>query len=539
MSRRGPFNPARLVLARKRRKMTAVALAAEAGLTSVHLSRLEKGRSEPMADTVEALAKALGYPEEFFFLPDVSGVLGDAVSFRSLKSASVREREAARAAGELGVDVAHWLDQNFALPEPDLPDLTFMSEPEAAARALRQEWGLGERPIASMVALLEAKGVRVFSLGEDTRAIDAFSFWQDGAPYVFLNRMKTAERDSQDAAHELGHLILHRGGHIPRGRDAEREANEFGASFLMPQEDVRARMGRGPSIGRILRTKARWRVSAMALAHRCRQLDLLTDWTYRSVCIELSQQGFRSGEPGGVERDTSRVWGQVFSQLWKERRTRTHISHEIGLPEDELLRLTFDLTPTEPRPESQPQGEGRTEVRIVGPRAPVRTNIWIRLLVQKNRHRGAGYAARQAHRKRPFTVRTSQCSGLRCPPTFQIDRLNRRDVLFKDDVIDIVLKSNKYSNFLSPFLHPRVTARLPRQDFDAPSFVMHPFKISVKTDAIEVSGPIARQENCRSWFIGIRHCSKHVDLKSLVDRLLFPRICSSFKEFGNDACRFF
>ena len=359
MSGPGPFNPDRLVLARKRRKLTATALAAAAGLTNVHMSRLEKGHSEPTAATVGSLAEALGYPEKFFFLPDVPGLSGEAVSFRSLKSASVREREAARAAAELGVDVARWLDQSFTLPEPDLPDLSFMSETDAAARSLRQAWGLGERPVASMVALLEAKGVRVFSLGEDTQAIDAFSFWQDGIPFVFLNRMKTAERDSQDAAHELGHLVLHRRGHIPRGRDAEREANEFGASFLMPEEDVRARMGRAPTVERILRTKARWRVSAMALAHRCHRLGLLTDWTYRSACIELSQRGYRSGEPGGVDRDTSRVWRQVFDQLWKERRSRVHIAREIGLPEDELLRITFDLTPSGPRP------EGRGDLRAV------------------------------------------------------------------------------------------------------------------------------------------------------------------------------
>ena len=353
MSGRGPFNPDRLILARKRRKLTATSLAAASGLTNVHLSRLEKGQNDPTPSTVAALAAALDYPETFFFLENVSGVAKEAVSFRSLKSASVREREAARAAAELGVDVARWLNRNFALPEPDLPDLSFVPEPEAAARSLRQAWGLGERPVASMLGLLEAKGVRVFSLGDHTQAIDAFSFWQDEVPYVFLNRMKTAERDSQDAAHELGHLVLHRGGHIPRGRDAEREANDFGASFLMPEEDVRARMRRSLSVQRILANKERWRVSAMALAHRCHRLGLLTDWTYRSVCIELSQRGYRSSEPDGVGRDTSRVWRQVFDQLWKERQARSHIAREIGLPEDEFLRLTFHLTPFTPRP---PQG---------------------------------------------------------------------------------------------------------------------------------------------------------------------------------------
>jgi hypothetical protein len=41
-----------------------------------------------------------------------------------------------------------------------------------------------------------------------------------------------------DAAHELGHLVMH--GHerpLP-GPEAEREANQFASAFLMPRADV-------------------------------------------------------------------------------------------------------------------------------------------------------------------------------------------------------------------------------------------------------------------------------------------------------------
>lgn len=344
------FNHLRLLIARKRRKLTAIKLAEMAGLSRVHLSRIETGRNEPSEDTVADLARALRYPMNFFFLGETNELPAEAVSFRSLKSTSVREREAARAAGEIGVDVGRWLEASFNLPEPALPDMSFERQPEAAARMLRQEWGLGERPIASMIALLEAKGVRVFSLAEDTLKVDAFSFWQDGVPYVFLNTVKSAERSVQDAAHELGHLIIHRGGTDLHGRDVEREANAFASSFLMPSEDVRGRVPRSPSIHLILKLKARWRVSAMALVYRCKTLGLLTDWQYRSLCIDLTQRGYRSGEPIGVERDTSRVWRQVLEQLWKERRTKHHIAEELALPDDEVEKLTFGLTNTQIHP---------------------------------------------------------------------------------------------------------------------------------------------------------------------------------------------
>src|SRR5207245_2232584 len=83
----------------------------------------------------------------------------------------------------------------------DVPDYRQI-EPHMAAMLLRQHWGLGIKPIANMVHLLELKGIRVFSLAESTKDVDAFSLWRDDIPYVFLNRFKSPERSRFDAAHE-------------------------------------------------------------------------------------------------------------------------------------------------------------------------------------------------------------------------------------------------------------------------------------------------------------------------------------------------
>ena len=344
------FNHNRLILARKRRKMTAIQLADGSGLSRVHLSRIENGKITPTNETIRALAEVLAYPEMFFFKETSYELPAEVVSFRSLKRTSVRERDAARAAGEIGIDVANWLDVEFNLPEPDLPDLSHEPDPEGAACSLRQYWGLGECPIASMIALLEAKGVRVFSLAEETTNVDAFSFWQDGVPYMFLNTMKTAEHSIMDAAHELAHLVLHRDGNILQSRNVEREANAFAACFLMPSEDVLGRVPCMPSVQQILEAKKRWRISAMALAYRIKTLGYLTDWTYRSMCIELTQRGYRTSEPDGVEPETSRVWKQVLLELWKEKKTKNYIAERVALPIDEIQKLTFGLVAQATRP---------------------------------------------------------------------------------------------------------------------------------------------------------------------------------------------
>src|SRR5262249_25369006 len=112
----------------------------------------------------------------------------------------------------------------------------------------------------NMVHLLESKGVRVFSLAQECREVDAFSLWRGELPFVFLNTMKSGERGRMDAAHELGHLALHRHGG-PGGRDAESEADRFASAFLMPEGSVLALGLRNPRVDQLIKLKKKWKVS--------------------------------------------------------------------------------------------------------------------------------------------------------------------------------------------------------------------------------------------------------------------------------------
>jgi len=69
---------------------------------------------------------------------------------------------------------------------------------------LRRLWGLGELPIKNIIHLLEAKGIRVFSLSIDSAQVDAFSMWHVNRPFVFLNTKKSCEHSRFDVAHKLG-----------------------------------------------------------------------------------------------------------------------------------------------------------------------------------------------------------------------------------------------------------------------------------------------------------------------------------------------
>lgn len=345
------FSACRLSLARKRRRLTAKSLAEKAGLAVETISRLENGIHQPDDLTAIKLARALGFPLAFFFGGELHEIDMGAVSFRSFSKMSAGERDAAIAVGSLGLHLNAWVERRFSLPPANLIDLSHETDPDVAAHLVRQHWGLGERPIGNMLGLLETHGIRVFSLSESTATVNAFSFWRDNKPFVFLNNFKTAESSIFDTAHELCHLIMHKHGDPKESRAAEREANTFASALLMPARDVKARMPRIITIETVLQAKGRWRVSAMAMAHRLRSLGLLSEWNYKSICVELSKRGFRTGEPGGIERETSIVWRKVLSELWLEKITKETIAEQLYLPLDELEGLIWNLAWVNERPD--------------------------------------------------------------------------------------------------------------------------------------------------------------------------------------------
>nr|WP_315491518.1 XRE family transcriptional regulator [uncultured Rhodoferax sp.] len=337
------FNASRLALARKRRQLTKKELAEKAKLTAVTLTRLEAGDTpEPGSETVRAIAQALNYPTEFFYLNDYDELATEAVSFRSLSSLTARQRDAALAAGSIAFELHAWVADRFDMPAAQLVDLRD-EDPLAAAEALRSHWGIGTRPIEHMVKLLESKGVRVFALSEQHKHVDAFSCWRGETPFVFLNTFKSAERSRFDAAHELGHLVLHIHGAKNGNRDVEREADVFASAFLINRGDLIGHLGRVSSLSQLVEAKKRWGVSVSALARTAFDAKLISDWHYRDLCKQISHMGYRTSEPQGLPREKSVLWRMVFDQLWKDGITRHRVAADLHIPLDEIESLVGEL----------------------------------------------------------------------------------------------------------------------------------------------------------------------------------------------------
>jgi Zn-dependent peptidase ImmA (M78 family)/transcriptional regulator with XRE-family HTH domain len=340
------FNPQRLSIARKRKMLNKKDFAHLIDVQVNTLTRWDQG-STPTDENIEAAARVLGFPKAFFFGPDIEEPTLENTSFRSLSSMTASRREAAYAAGAIGFMISDWIENRFELPSPAIPSYPLCGDgcPEAIARMLRQEWVLGEQPISNMIQLLEHKGARVFSLSENTACVDAFSLWRSGKPYVFLNNFKSAERSRFDAAHELGHLVMHQDARVS-SKTAEEEADRFAAEFLMPKADVIAVLPRVNDLQQLMIHKARWKVSLAALTYRVHKLDITTVWRNRDLCITIAKRGYRKEEPRPIPRETSMILEKVLRMLWAEKTTQNDIASELYLPMSEVNDMVFGVLNT-------------------------------------------------------------------------------------------------------------------------------------------------------------------------------------------------
>jgi len=341
---RSAFNRSRLTLARKRKGLSKLAFAKTVGVFRKSVEAWESGKTKPSEDTIADIVRVTGFPRAFFMGDDLDEPSIDSGSFRSMKTMTAAQRDMATSQAALGLLLNAWLSKKFELPPAQIPDLGREPDPETAAEVVRREWNLGTLSIRNMIHLLEANGVRVYSLAVDARQVDAYSDWRGPVPFVFLNTNKTAEHSRFDAAHELGHLVLHRHG-PPRGIEAERQANAFASAFLMPRGSVFAKAPKFPTYDNLVRLKRNWGVSVAALAYRLHSLGLVSDWQFRGLYVEISKRG-KDREPNPIPRESSVVLKTLLASLYNDGMSRARIAEELTIPTEELEQLLFGLTMT-------------------------------------------------------------------------------------------------------------------------------------------------------------------------------------------------
>lgn len=339
------FNPESLRIARELRGFQKVDLATHLGVTPSAITQFENGSARPNPQTVGRMTMVLGFPALFFSKPQKS-VIADGCHFRDLRSSTQTERRQMVAVSTIINEVINYVEEEIDLPKEEVtpyivPRPETRDEIEKIASNLRSSWGLGLGPIDNLIGLLESKGIFVFRLLHDCERVDAFSLFLESRPVIFLNTQKgSSSRTRFDAAHELGHLIMHTDCK-PGNPEQEREADHFASCFLLPKDSFLLECPHRLVWDHFRALKRRWKVSLAALVRRARDLGILSDHTYKRAYIQINQFGWRRDEPDEPEIEWPSLFPQALELLAEENVNLADIAKNLNVTEPDLYKWIY------------------------------------------------------------------------------------------------------------------------------------------------------------------------------------------------------
>ena len=354
------FDRTRLRIARELRGYNQVQLARQVGsVTAASLSQFENGHARPAAATLRRLSVALRVPLNFFAAP-AHPVPEEPINgfFRSLRSTSPRDRHRALAYVQLIHELVLELEKFVRLPQLDLLYAHRISEQSgrkeigALAGEARKSWGIQPGPIDDVVRTLERHGIITTRVQVGLDDVDAFSVSFPERAIIALGADKGhRDRSRFDAAHELGHLIMHRSDQVG-SRLIEAQAQQFAAEFLMPEDDIGDELPARADWPALVKLKAKWHISIAALIMRARALDVMDERTYSQAWKALSERGWRKREPGDLGPPESPVLLQRALQVAGEAGvTLEALIERAGLPEDDIRMILGETKDVRPRVE--------------------------------------------------------------------------------------------------------------------------------------------------------------------------------------------
>jgi Zn-dependent peptidase ImmA (M78 family)/transcriptional regulator with XRE-family HTH domain len=351
----------RLRLAREARTLTQKDVGRRAGITSAAVSQLENAQYRPTESTVLRLADALNFPVGFFATgappssrPELE-LVGADNHLSSLRLVTSIQRREVLSIAHLVRDVSDALAGLVRLPGRNVPLFSLGEDVDPAdielcAAAVREAWELPPGPVADVVRVMERNGIVAARRRICNRSVRAFSAPFSDHLVVVLNQSdRRRVQDRYSAAHEAGHLTMHRAGRTTASSAVEMQAHRFAVAFLMPACDIRDELPARADWPYLLTLKLRWGVSMRALLHRANALGVMSDATYLQAMRAMSAQGWRTSEPCefGVP-EAPMVLAQASQLAGVEAES---LSDATGWPTD-LIESVLS-TSTDPRPELQ------------------------------------------------------------------------------------------------------------------------------------------------------------------------------------------
>lgn len=351
------FQGKRLLQAREARSLTSIALADLVDVSPGSISHYESGFQSPRPETLKKLSQNLNLPESFFLKP-IFDRPEPKIFYRSMSSATKIARSRAERRYEWFREIVEYLNYYFDFPEINLPILDIPNDfrsitkknIEQAANDLREIWNLGEGPILNLTRVLEANGIFVARGKIGAETLDAFSEIDHlNVPYIFLaSDNDTLVRCRFSAAHELGHLILHKNlekksiNKPSEFKLIENQAHHFAAAFLLPEKSFVDELY-GVSLDAFRSLKPRWKISISAMIKRCEQLEMISEESAQRLWINRNRRGWREKEPlDDLPVEEPQLIAKSFKMLVENKvRTVEQIVDDLRLSANDIEELSY------------------------------------------------------------------------------------------------------------------------------------------------------------------------------------------------------
>jgi len=300
---------------RTAKRLSQRTLAERAALSPPSVKNLELAKTQPRMRTVQAIARALDVPIQELFLP-VRELR--TVRFRSGKRMLNRENILAQVSRWL--DDFNYLEQILDEHRPfllkELRVRCSRDDIAAAAELCRNFLGLKPtEPIHDLCGLLEHAGIKIYPLSCASEGFFGLSIAEeDGGPAIVVNVWEriTVERHIFSAAHELGHLMLHRDTYsvdqTEENKEQEQEADLFAGRFLLPDQGFRREWNDAAGlhwVDRVFKVKRIFRVSYKTVLTRLKEYGLADDSIWKKFNLAYQSRFKRTlafkEEPLGIE----------------------------------------------------------------------------------------------------------------------------------------------------------------------------------------------------------------------------------------------
>jgi len=367
--------PARLRDARLLARLRSTEAATQLGMTKVQYSRLEGalGVTSTTPEMLTKISKLFGFDTQYFSSFPDSNALSGGLHFRAQRSMTKFDEEIIEAWARF---VSELVSATYVSVRPlshEIPAFESTMRPAQAADETRRLLGLDvDEPVPHMIRVLERAGVPVARApfdGAGAAKHDAVSLWtgeRSDRPIVLLRDITSWERTRMSAAHELGHLVLHR---WVVAESAEEEAFDFASAFLMPARGFRRGWPSRVTLTSLLPLKRKWGVSLAALIERGFRLGLLSAPARTGLYKQLSARRnadtgttWRVEEPGSREREPEAPWllGKMLeTSLGDEPTPESVRAFSVAWPDSVLQPvLAGQRRPRGARPPTPPSNDG-------------------------------------------------------------------------------------------------------------------------------------------------------------------------------------